>query len=119
MIPGAALAIILSLALLCGVAGAAWKQSTHRPPAASAPQQSFEQLKKQADEAREGGRLEEAIRLYRRALARRPNWGEGWWSLATLLYDRDEYAGAARAFRQTTVVQPNVGAPWAMLGLCE
>ena len=112
-------ALILCLAGPCVLPVAAGQQPSQRPPAASAPQQSFEQLKELADGAREGGRLEEAIRLYRRALARRPNWGEGWWSLATVLYDRDQFADAARAFRQTTVLQPNVGAPWAMLGLCE
>jgi hypothetical protein len=26
---------------------------------------------------------------------------------------------AARAFKQTTTLEPKLGAPWVMLGLCE
>jgi len=81
--------------------------------------QGFEQVKGEATRAREAGRLEEAIPLYRKAVAARPDWAEGWWFLATLLYDRDEYAEAARAFKRTAQLQPKVGAPLVMLGLCE
>ncbi len=88
-------------------------------PAARATSQKFEDLKTRADQARESGSLVQAIPLYRQALAVQPNWTEGWWYLATLLYDRDEYAEAARAFRQTSILQPKVGTPLVMLGLCE
>jgi tetratricopeptide (TPR) repeat protein len=87
-------------------------------PAAAAPE-NFEKVKEEANQAREGGRFEEAISLYRKAVAMRPNWVDGWWFLATLLYDSDQYAEAARAFKQTSALQPKVGAPWVMLGLCE
>lgn len=80
---------------------------------------TFDLLAKQADEAREGNRFDEAIELYRKALALRPRWDEGWWYLATLLYERDRYAEAVQAFRKAAELQPKVGAPWAMLGLCE
>src|SRR5262245_52983478 len=83
------------------------------------PQANFDQLKAQADEAREAGRLEDAIELYRKAVAANPNWVEGWWYLATLLYDRDRYAEAVPAFKRMTVLQPQAGAPFVMLGLCE
>ncbi|HEX6625884.1 MAG TPA: tetratricopeptide repeat protein, partial [Pyrinomonadaceae bacterium] len=82
-------------------------------------QQDFDRLTAQADEARGGGRFDEAIGLYRRALGARPRWAEGWWLLATLLYERDEYAEAARSFAQAAELQPKAGAAWAMLGLCE
>src|SRR5690349_14985790 len=49
--------------------------------------QSFESLAKRAAEARDSDRLEEALSLYKRALALRPGWAEGWWSLGTLWYD--------------------------------
>jgi tetratricopeptide (TPR) repeat protein len=111
--------LVLCFAVLCSLPAAAQQRRTRTAPRAPATQQNFEQLKNQADEAREAGRLEDAIPLYRKALALRPNWVEGWWSLATLLYDRDQYAEAARAFKQTTALQPKVGAPWVMLGLCE
>jgi tetratricopeptide (TPR) repeat protein len=97
-----------------------------RPPAQGAPvlapadpPQAFDQLASEANAAREGDRLEEAIDKYRRALALRPQWAEGWWSLATIYYDRDNYAEAARGFGETTRLQPKAGAAWAMLGICE
>jgi tetratricopeptide (TPR) repeat protein len=94
-----------------------------QPPAAQVPaasqQQEFEQLAAQANAAREGDRLDEALTAYTKALALRSEWAEGWWYLATLLYDRDNYAQAGRAFAQAAKLQPKTGAPWAMLGLCE
>lgn len=85
----------------------------------SVQQQEFEKLVAQANSAREAGRFDEAIELYRRAVAAHPKWDEGWWYLATLLYDRDNYAEAARAFRQTAELQSKIGTPLVMLGLCE
>jgi cytochrome c-type biogenesis protein CcmH/NrfG len=60
----------------------------------------------QAEAARDADRVEEAIPLYRKALAARPEWAEGWWSLGTLLYDRDDYSEAAAAFVKATAVDP-------------
>ena len=79
----------------------------------------FDLIVKQADEARTGGRLDEAIEGYRKAVSLRRSWAEGWWYLATLLYSQDHYAEAAQAFARTTDLQPKAGASWAMLGLCE
>lgn len=91
-------------------------------PATQAPQdppQAFDQLVAEANAAREGDRLDEALDRYRRALALRPVWAEGWWYLATIQYDRDHYEEAARGFAQAARLQPNAGAAWAMLGICE
>src|SRR3712207_3699090 len=97
-----------------------------KPPAESAPvlapkdpPQAFDQLAAEANAAREGDRLEEAVDKYRRALALRPQWAEGWWYLATIHYDRDNYAEAARGFKEAARLQPKAGAAWAMLGICE
>lgn|ERR1051325_1095198 len=84
-----------------------------------APQQSFDQLVAQANAAREADKIEEAIALYRQTVSLDPQWAEGWWYLATLYYDRENYAEAARAFKETARFQPKAGATWAMLGLCE
>lgn len=81
--------------------------------------QDFETLAAQATAARERDAIEEAIKLYTRALALSPQWAEGWWYLATLHYDRDNYTEAALAFKRTAQIQQKAGAPWAMLGLCE
>lgn len=91
-------------------------------PAAQTPKdppQAFDQLAAEANVAREGDRLEEAIDKYGRALALRPQWAEGWWYLATIHYDRDNYAEAARGFKEAARLQPKAGAAWAMLGICE
>ncbi|HKQ89622.1 MAG TPA: tetratricopeptide repeat protein [Blastocatellia bacterium] len=82
-------------------------------------QANFEQLKAEADAAREAGRFDDAIDLYRKAVAAKPNWVDGWWFLATLLYDRDRYTEAIPAFKRVTELQPRAGAPFVMLGLCE
>jgi len=84
----------------------------------SAPS-SFELLSKQAAEARNADRLDESVRLYKQALALRPKWAEGWWSLGTLEYDRNNYVLAARAFRQLLPLAPKDGTARVMLGLCE
>jgi tetratricopeptide (TPR) repeat protein len=96
--------------------------SAPQTPAAqnrAAPQKSFDQIAAEASAAREADRVDEAISLYRQGVGLQPQWAEGWWYLATLYYDQNNYAEAARAFRETTKLQPGAGAPWAMLGLCE
>jgi tetratricopeptide (TPR) repeat protein len=95
------------------------QQPAAAPAGQGAEQKSFEQLSSEADAAREADRVEEAVALYRRGLALRPQWAEGWWYLATLYYDQNNYAEGARAFRETARLQPKAGAAWAMLALCE
>lgn len=80
---------------------------------------SFAQLSENARKANDENRLDDAIALYRRALTLRPSWAEGWWSMGTIYYDRDAYAKAATAFQKLTVLQPQNGTGYAMLGLCE
>jgi len=52
-------------------------------------------------------------------LALRPKWTEGWWSLATIEYDQDQYAKAALAFQKLVTLDPANGTAHAMLGLCQ
>jgi len=84
-----------------------------------APGPNFDVLAKRAAEAREANRLDEAVSLYAKALALRPRWAEGWWSLGTLEYDRNNYTAAARAFHQLLPLAPKDGTARVMLGLCE
>jgi tetratricopeptide (TPR) repeat protein len=81
--------------------------------------ESFDSLAKKAAEARDGDRLDEAVSLYKKALAMRPKWAEGWWSLGMLEYDSSNYGVAARAFRQFLPLAPKDGTANVMLGLCE
>jgi tetratricopeptide (TPR) repeat protein len=80
---------------------------------------SFAVLSKKAAEARDADRLDEAVKLYTRALALRPAWEEGWWSLGTLEYDQDRYAKAALDFAKVIALNSANGTAHAMLGLCQ
>jgi len=80
---------------------------------------ALNRLEERAKKASEENRLDEAGRLYARALALRPRWAEGWWSLGTLEYDQDHYAEAAQAFQKLLRIQPSNGTAHAMLGLCQ
>jgi predicted Zn-dependent protease len=84
-----------------------------------AQQPSAEQLVASAEAARQANKPAEAVDLYRQALAQRPDWPEGWWQFGTLLYDGNDYAGAAHAFERAATLKPEVGTAWVMLGLCE
>ncbi|HEV2214260.1 MAG TPA: tetratricopeptide repeat protein [Terracidiphilus sp.] len=90
-------------------------------PAPSAPGASstFRQLSAQALAARDAQQLDRAVPLFRKALALKPGWAEGWWSLGTISYDASRYAEAAAAFRRVTALAPKQGTARTMLGLCE
>jgi len=81
--------------------------------------QSAEELSAKADAARAANRLDEAVKLYHEALAMRPKWAEGWWSLGTIEYDQNLYKDAAEAFRRLTELDSKAGTARIMLGLCE
>ncbi|HYA78865.1 MAG TPA: tetratricopeptide repeat protein [Candidatus Bathyarchaeia archaeon] len=81
--------------------------------------ESFDSLSQRANAARDADRLDEAVALYKKALALQPKWAEGWWSLGTIEYDRNNYRSAAAAFRQLLPLAPKNGTEYAMLGLCE
>jgi tetratricopeptide (TPR) repeat protein len=89
------------------------------PPSRPAAGATFEALSKRANAAREAGRLEEAIALYRDALRLKPEWGEGRWYLGTSYYELDRYAPAAAAFKRLIASEPKHGAAWGFRGLCE
>jgi tetratricopeptide (TPR) repeat protein len=95
---------------------AAAKPSPARPASASS---SFDQLAAKAAQARDAGRSEDAIRYFRQALALRPAWAEGSWSLGAVLYDLGRYEEARDCFRRVVAAQPANGLVLALQGLCE
>jgi tetratricopeptide (TPR) repeat protein len=89
------------------------------PNFSSAAQKSFEQVAQQAEAARAGDRIPEAIGLYRAGVRLRPSWKDGWWWLGSLYYDQDRFAEADAAFRRFVTMTPKPGPDFAFLGLCE
>ena len=80
---------------------------------------TFDDLARRAESAKDADRLDEAVSLFQSALALRPTWPEGWWSLGTIEYDRNHYAAAARYFKKLLPLAPRDGTARVMLGLCE
>jgi cytochrome c-type biogenesis protein CcmH/NrfG len=91
-------------------------QSSGRSQGASA---SFTSLSDQAAAALDLDKLDEAIPLFRKALALNPRWAEDWWSLGTAYYDQDRYTEAAIALQKVIALNPKHGTAHAMPGLCE
>ena len=110
-------AAILTLALALSVQAAAAQAPSK--PAAPKPRASFDSVAAQAGAAREAGRLDDAIALYRRGLALRPIWDEGRWYLGSSLYERDRYAEAHDAFAALIARRPTHAGAMGMQGLCE
>lgn len=88
-------------------------------PARPCEASTFEVLARRAAQAREGNRLSEAIDLYRQGVTLEPGWDEGWWYLATILYETDRYADAREAFARFLKLKPEAGPGWVLRGLCE
>jgi tetratricopeptide (TPR) repeat protein len=86
---------------------------------AAAVPATFEGVSKQATEAREQGRVQDAVGFYRQAVKLRPAWTEGWWFLGALLYDQDQYPAARDVLRKLVTLDKKAGPAYAMLGLCE
>jgi len=104
-------ATVMTLALLSVTPAVAQP----RPTPARA---TFAQLSREAAAARDAGRADEAIALYRRALAVRPTWDEGQWYLGTLLYEQARWSEARAAFAQVLRVHAEHAGAVAMTGLC-
>lgn len=80
---------------------------------------SFESIAAAATAARDSGQVDKAVTEYQRALAIRPDWPEGWWSLGVLQYNGDRYSDAIASFTKLTQLAPQFGPGWNFLGLCE
>jgi tetratricopeptide (TPR) repeat protein len=92
---------------------------TAQSPSAAAPAPSFDALVRTAVEARDAGRLDDAVAAYRSAVRLRPAWDEGWWYLATALYEQQQDAAARDAFTRFLALKPDTGRAFALRGVCE
>jgi len=95
----------------------------HRGSAAiqtgSAVHLSFDEVSREAGRAREENRDDDAIRLYRQALTKQPQWDQGLWYLGTLLYEKEQYSDALNVLRRFMTLRPDAGPGWALVGLSE
>jgi tetratricopeptide (TPR) repeat protein len=90
-----------------------------KPAAARTPTASFEELARQGEEAKNAGRYDEAIEIYRKALALKADWLEGRFVLGMMLYDNDRHAEARDEFRRLAQQQPKNGMVLALKGMSE
>lgn len=86
--------------------------------AQTSTKEQFEDLSRRAQAALDS-RPEEAIQLYKQALAIRPDWPEGWLYMGGALYQRGSYAEATDALRKGIGLAPVFANGWALLGLSE
>jgi tetratricopeptide (TPR) repeat protein len=115
MIIGVGILIVSSMAMPLHAAAGALASGTSHTEAPS----SFTRVSQAAVRARDEGRQDDAVRLYRQALTLHPNWKEGMWSLGTLLYDKTQYADARDVLRRLVALNPELGLGWALLGMSE
>lgn len=106
--------VVLSLTVAQAPAPSATSSRAAKPAASS-----FVDVSKRANDAREAGRLDEAIGLYRQALQLKPSWTEGRWYLGTSYYELDRYGEALAAFKRLLASEPSHGPAWGFRGLCE
>ena len=86
---------------------------------AQAPsKEQFDDLAQRAQAALDK-KPEEAIELYKQALAIRPDWPEGWLYMGGTLYQLGRYAEATDALRKGIGLAPVFANGWALLGLSE
>ena len=101
--------LVIALGLACGM----------QAQTGGAPASDFAALAARAAAARDADRSGEAIALYQKAVALRPGWGEGWWSLGMLHYESGAFRPAAEAFQRAAALNSKNGLARAMLGLSE
>ena len=75
-----------------------------------------EQLSLEALAARRSGRTNDAIRLYKQALAVRPNHGTAYHALGTIYFNRQDYSAAIRYEKKAAQAQPKQSAYPLALG---
>ena len=120
MIVGVGLALGLAAVLAqAPVASKPSSKASQRPATKPAAIRPFAEVSAAAAAARDAGRLDEAIALYRQGLASKTDWDEGRWYLGSSLYERERYAEARTAFAALVARQPAHAGAVGMQGLCE
>jgi len=87
-------------------------------PAQTPSREQFDDLSRRAQAALDS-HPDEAIQLYKQALAIRPDWAEGWLYIGGALYQLRRYAEATDALRKGLDLAPIFANGWALQGLSE
>ena len=112
--------MIRKVLLIASLAACAVPASMLADQASSAAsQKSLNQLLQAAEKARDENRVNEAIRLYQRALSKQPESEQALWYFGTLLYEKEQYAEAREVLRQFVTIRSDAGPAYALLGLSE
>ena len=80
--------------------------------------EQFDDLSRRAQAALDS-HPDEAVQLFKQALAIRPDWPEGWLYMGGTLYQMSRYAEATDALRKGIELAPVFANGWALLGLSE
>jgi tetratricopeptide (TPR) repeat protein len=80
---------------------------------------TFTQLSEAATKAWHENRDADAIELYQKALALKPDWQEGLWYLASSFYEKEQYSSARDVLRRFVAGAPDNGPAWGLLGMSE
>jgi tetratricopeptide (TPR) repeat protein len=111
----------LASVLLALAAAQPQRSGVAHPPAAHEEEtvSRFQKIAAEAKQAQAEDRVDDAERLYGEGVKLKPDWDEGLWNLATLLYEKDKYFDACDVFRRFLARNPKAGPGWAMLGMSE
>lgn len=85
----------------------------------AATTENFEELKNKAVAAGQAGRTEDSITHYLDALKLRPEWGEGWSQVGTLLFIAGRHKDAIAALKNSLGTKRQLAEAWVFLGLSE
>ena len=105
----------LGISALCLLAASA----VQLRPSGSAYSGSAQALQKAARAAVAAAQAGPAMAALEAALKQTPDWKEGLWDYGTLLYQARQFPAAQVRFARLSRLDPQHGAPWAMLGLCD
>ncbi len=100
----------LAVCLLCALAAPVRSQT--------APAETFDELSRAAQAVIDTNPAQ-AAELYRKALALRPEWPEGWFYLGGAEYALSHFQAARDAFEKGIPLSSPNGTAWGFLGLCD
>ncbi len=106
-------------ALLLGFAVSVSAQAVPAGKPSKVLPQSFEQVARAAQQARDENRDDDAMRLFQQGLKLNPDWDEGLWYLGTMLYEKERYGQARDLLRHFVAQDQKFGPGWAVLGMSE